>query len=440
MPNNRQIVVLFWLAVLAVWAITRPDVRSGIRQLLIVAAKPKVVFMLICFSAWMGAAVWVALQVGLWEASLATDTVFWVVGSGLVLFGAFPNVSKRRGLLRETALGLLSLTVVIEGLVDALVFPLPVEFVVQPIFAFLTGMLVVARRDERYRLVTNLLNGLTFVFGIAVLAHIVWTLTARWDELEHRNLVLQLLIPFWATIWMLPLVYVFALIGEYELAFLRLDWNSNSPMRHRLRAKLVLLTSFHRNVHEVASFAGRWPQDLVSARSFREGRQVIQNFRAAQKERAQEEAEQARKEAEAQERLVRFAGVDGVGDDGRRLDKREFKETRDALRWLAGCMMGWYRHDNRYVPDLVERFGDDFSSNGLPKPSGISLRVAADGQAWYAWRRTVTGWFFAIGAAGAPPDQWEYDGPQPPAGFPREDLSWGTQPYPSTVNLNWSDD
>ena len=42
-----------------------------------------------------------------------------------------------------------------------------------------------------------------------------------------------------------------------------------------------------------------------------------------------------------------------------------------------------------------------------------------------AWRRTIAGWCFAIGAAGPPPDQWLDDGPNPPRGFPGEDPEWG---------------
>ncbi|MBI3024698.1 MAG: hypothetical protein HYY66_03285 [Candidatus Tectomicrobia bacterium] len=54
------------------------------------------------------------------------------------------------------------------------------------------------------------------------------------------------------------------------------------------------------------------------------------------------------------------------------------------------------------------------------------------------WRRTVTGWCFAIGAAGPPPDQWEYDGSDPPCGFPGKDQLWGTGAFSNSKNLNWS--
>jgi hypothetical protein len=61
------------------------------------------------------------------------------------------------------------------------------------------------------------------------------------------------------------------------------------------------------------------------------------------------------------------------------------------------------------------------------------MKVAKNGKAWYAWRRTVTGWCFAIGAAGPPPDRWEYDGPEPPGRFPSKGRGWG-----DNANRNWT--
>ena len=100
--------------------------------------------------------------------------------------------------------------------------------------------------------------------------------------------------------------------------------------------------------------------------------------------------------------------------------------------------MGWFRNrGGRYRADLLQILDDGLIRRGLPEESGITLRVSEDGQSWYAWRRTATGWCFAIGAADVPPDQWEYDGPEPPIGYPGEDQSWGSGPFSDDVNLNW---
>ena len=60
--------------------------------------------------------------------------------------------------------------------------------------------------------------------------------------------------------------------------------------------------------------------------------------------------------------------------------RREFAETIAALQWLATCQMGWYRRGSRYRTDMLDLLGDDFTSQGLPRESGIKMHVAQDGQ------------------------------------------------------------
>ena len=67
----------------------------------------------------------------------------------------------------------------------------------------------------------------------------------------------------------------------------------------------------------------------------------------------------------------------------------------------------------------------------------VTMKVAPKGKAWYAWRRTVSGWCFAIGSAKAPPDQWRYDGAEPPTGFPGKDSKWGPTAFEQTINWDW---
>ena len=180
------------------------------------------------------------------------------------------------------------------------------------------------------------------------------------------------------------------------------------------------------------SFTWMWIKRAAVAPDVTGARAVVQQFRDEQ--RAAEQAER-----DAEERLWRYAGSNKTDAEGRRLDRREFKETTEALRYLATCQMGWYRNrGGRYHGEnLLSALGDWFTRRGLPKDHGIVVRVAKDGQAWYAWRRTVTGWCFAIGAAGPPPDQWEFDGPEAPNGLPGKASEWGSGPFSDEVNRNW---
>ena len=94
---------------------------------------------------------------------------------------------------------------------------------------------------------------------------------------------------------------------------------------------------------------------------------------------------------------------------------------------LASRQMGWYQNrGRRYRKSVLDTMAQ--SSSGLPAEHGIKLRVRRDGQAWYGWRRTPSGWVFAIGAASPPPNQQFYDGPTLPEGYPGSTSGWNDNP------------
>jgi hypothetical protein len=229
----------------------------------------------------------------------------------------------------------------------------------------------------------------------------------------------------------LPFIYLLGLWAAYELAFLRMDMTPTAGRWSRVRAKAVLLASLHMKSREVGAFVGGWPRRLASTSTLRDGWRVVQSFRRVH-------TEVGRAEAETRARLDIYTGVDGEDEDARRLDRREFDETKEVLRLLANAQMGWYRNrGGRYRPDLLEVLGPVYASRALPHTADIEMRVSSDGTKWYAWRQTVTGWVFAMGAAAPPPDQWQYDGPQAPLDFPGEDPLWGSNPFDHQKSRNW---
>jgi hypothetical protein len=145
----------------------------------------------------------------------------------------------------------------------------------------------------------------------------------------------------------------------------------------------------------------------------------VQQFKA---ERADDEAARA----VGRRRLVDNAGVKGVDAEGLQLDRREFAATKKALNWLAECHGGWYQREDRpnaYRSDLLTVVAD-FSMQGLPAEHGIVMRVRKDGQAWYAYRRTPSGYIFGIGAVGTPLAEWYHAGFEPPTGYPGSARGW----------------
>lgn len=427
--NNREWASLFWLAVIAVFMLSDADRRASVVGVLRAGLQRRLLLTLGAYGLWVWLVMRIAARFGWWTPALTKDTFVWFVTAGLGLLFSFDKAMKEPGFLRRAAKAAITATVFVEGFINLYVLPLLLELVLQPSMVLLVGVGMVARNDQEPA--KRLAGCLQAAIGFGLLGYVLLRSVEHWRELDTALLARQFALPVWLTLGVLPIVYGVAVYSGYESAFRRIDWNADVPRRQRRVAKLALLSTFHVKARELSTFGGSWQFRLREAPTFGAARRVVRDFRVSK------QAEQRAKE-EAEARLLKFTGVKGTDDEGRQLDRREFNGTTEALRWLSTCMMGWYRHHDEYVDDLLERFQDDFTRQGLPRPSGITLRVSHDKQSWYAWRRTITGWVFAIGAAGPPPDEWTYDGPEPPTRIPGEDGHWVSNlSVPTDGNRNW---
>lgn len=291
MPNNRQWAFMFWLAVLAIWALSRRDVRSSMRLVLRAALSAKILIPLALLAAWVLGLLVIGSQIELWTASRVTDTALWFVTAGLVLFGRFDKVSKDRHFVRRTALATFEISALVQVASELFVLNLAVELVMQPFLALLAMISVVAAQQREHHQVRAVVDGVMACAGFGLLLYVSVSLINNWDSLDKGDFAQQLSLPIWLTIGVLPLIYVLGLFAAYELAFVRIDWKSKASRRARLLQKAALLTSFHVKATEFGAFAGLWQFGLAEAVSFRAARQVIADFRRAQADAAREAQE-----------------------------------------------------------------------------------------------------------------------------------------------------
>jgi len=427
--DNRELAAATWLGVLVVGSLVSSRTRPAVLGLVRAALHPKIAFPVLLMLALVLLLVWAAANIGLWVGGLIVPTVAWFVAVGLVLL--FNRVSKPEAprFLRTTAKSVLGIGALIGFFTNLFSLSFLGELTLQPTIVFLALLALVAHRDPDHRPAERLAEVLLVAIGVALITFSTVQIIRQWDILDLRLLALEFALPVWLTAGVLPFVYVMAFYSAYESAFLRVN-HAVGDRRGRMRAKLAALLTCRHHLRDADALTFYWAQQAGEATSLSGAREVLREFR-----RSRREAEQEQEESRL--RLVRNAGLQGTDDDGRQLDQREFEETRRALRWLATCQMGWFRNrGGRYRTDLLDMLGD-FTTHGLPAEHGIELHVAPDGQRWWAGRRTITGWYFAIGAAGPPPDQWEYDAASPPRGFPGEHPDWGDRPFSFDACANW---
>lgn len=431
MLNNREMTTLCWLGIAVLWVLNKKELRRDISRLLKLLLQPPIIISLLAMFAWIGCELWIGNWLSLWTTALAKGTVLWVVGTAIVLvFNCQQAASDPPHFVKQTMFQVVGVVVFVEFLINLYVMSLPVELVLQPVILVLTLCATVGSFKPEHRSVKMLCEVLLAVAGVALFIVTARHIYLEWREIDAHALLLDFALPVWLTLGLLPFVYCMSLFVAYDSVFRRVNFSTPDGSA-RWSARAALLTSFHICVCGLKQFHTIWIRRLSAVSTFTEARNVIGEFRQQQQERA-------RTAGEEQERLRRHAGSGSTDEEGRSLDRREFKETIDALLTIHTCQMGWFRNrGGRYRDDLLQILDDSLTRHGLPRESGVTLRVSEDGQSWYAWRQTVTGWCFAIGAAGAPPDQWKYDGAEPPKGYPGNDQSWGSSPISDEVNPNW---
>lgn len=427
MINNREWALLIWLGVVLALLLLPRDLRSSLFEVVRAALHPILVIPVLLMAVWVGGLIVIVAGIGWWDAELATDTVVWFVGTALVLMFRVAEALGEERFFRRTIIGAVRVTVLVEVFVNLYVFSLPVELILLPVLTVLLMLSVVAGSEQRFVRVKALIDAVLALVAFSLIAFVVIQIVTDWQDFDKAGAFRKFALPVWLTIGIVPFVFLLSLYAAYDGAFKRIDFETDQRSQ-RWRAKLALALRLRVGIQDIAAFRFYWAKQAAAATSFRHATQVIDDFKDSRR------ADQ-RAKTEARDRLQRYAGVDGADDDGRRLDQREFKETKDALLALVTAQMGWYRNrGGRYRPELAEILKSRFERCGLPPDHGISLWVADDGQSWWAHRRTVTGWCFAVGAAAPPPDEWLYDGPEPPAGPPGGDAAWGERWGPDAKN------
>ena len=383
--------------------------------------------------AYISMEVWIGFQLDLWNVDLLTATFIWAVASGgVLLFKSATEANEDPFFFHNTVAATLAPTVFVTFFMNLATLGFLAELALQ-LFLFpvtVASVAAHARTSREHTRVAHLCDGVLLVVGLCWSVYTGLHLHATWGRLDVTLMLQKLALPIWLTAGLLPFLFTMNLYGAYDRAF-RIIGSQAHGLRDRWRARVAILLTLHFRARDIAQLRHYWIRKLVDARELRTARSAVREFERTLRDRERAIAEEIGG-------LVRYAGIDGADSEGRRLDQREFKETTKALRWLATCHMGHYRRRNRYDPELLALLGDGFVRHGLAKEHGIVMKVSGDGQAWFAYRRTITGWCLAIGAAGPPPEQWEYDGQEPPRGFPGTDPIWGERPFEETVNPNWS--
>lgn len=420
--TNRELASLVSLAafvILAIVTIIRGGSGKQMLQPLLSAfgtlLGTKIPLLFVGYAGGIATTVALASNSRLWDPALLKATILWYLISGISLFGKAFSAAEEKGVFVGAVKRVVTAIAVFEFIANLASFPLWVEIPAMLLASLCALLAAFGSQDEEYAPVVKVANFYLSAFGSAAIIWALLRLLNDWSDLDKAMLIREFLLPLWLTPIALLLIYPMSWFAAYDSVRAGMRFAADD---HPIRAQRLAV---------LIRCAGRLGalRELRGAASWRVGR--AEGFRAAWREIGnikQQNREEREARLASKRRLEINAGLIGTEADGKQLDQREHAETMEALRWLANCQMGHYgNRGNRYYAGLKEIIDNLSKKYGLPTPNRIEMHISSDGQSWYATRETITGHWFAIGAAGPPSDQWLYDGSEAPSGFP-DDTEW----------------
>jgi hypothetical protein len=412
--NNREAATFILLGVVFVLMLFHQPVRESMggiaRQLL----WSKLTVALAAYLAAIGAAVYGAWRLSLWTTDLFAATALWFLLTGFAWFLNLGGAGKDDDFFKRRFLETVGFAAFFEFFVNAQTLPLLWEIVGQAGLTFVGILNVVAGGEPRLRPVARLTAGLLAAASLGLAGFTAISLVSNRPTVDKAGLLRELLIPVWLAAAVIPYLYLVASYMAYERLFVRLSlMNARRPPS--VRAKIGLLLGLRGSLVDVGGFTGSFAREAAQSSTVRASLHQVRSFKM---ERGAEDLARAR----VKRQLADNVGRNGVDENGLVLDRREFVQTKDALRWVATCHMGGYRREDRpneYRRDLLDMLVATHSKQlAFGSDTPFVSKVRKDGQAWYAYRHTPSGHVFGMGADGPPPSQWFYDGATPPDGYP----------------------
>ncbi|MBK8233504.1 MAG: hypothetical protein IPK72_23735 [Candidatus Eisenbacteria bacterium] len=429
--NSREQAIILCSGLALLWVSLQRQLHPAVGNVLRAALHPRLSIPFGLMLAWVLIEVRVAASILPWTAGLSKTAVVWFLTTGVLLFGRLEEPTKNPHYFREKVIETLTLPAILGFYLDLYHFPVLAELGMLVAGSLVALVSVLASRAEHLAPVRRVANGLLASLGLTSVGYVTYRTVGEWGAMDKIGLMVEFALSAGLTVGLIPFVYFLTLFAHYESMFKRLEFRSEASWTHRLRCRVALFAGLRLRIPEVAGIGWDWLIRVREAETFEAACAIIRQYRARR-------AEIAIRRCEESDRLRRFAGVDGSDSQGFRLDRREFRETLRALEWVATCMHSSYHRRERYAADLMATLRGSSAFSDLPEPNGLEIEVSEDGQVWYAWRRAIPGWCFAIGGSRGRAETWRMDSAQPPSGFPGLHGCWGNSPGQFDAAPNWA--
>lgn len=254
--NNREIAIAIWISVLLLFVFFSHGFRKSVIGLLKIffSVKFQVIFLSLC--GYVVFCIWLLQKWHLWNFDLLKDAILWFWGVAFPLIFKITgkvNTSVFKTILKDTW----KFTIVIEFMVNLYVLSLPAEIVLTFIMIVFSMMQAVTEREEKYAMLHGyILKALGFI-GITIAVYSVGKTIVHYAAFFSWSNVQSLLMSPMLTLLYIPLLYILAVIFQYESLFVRIKviFKSDAAFGRMLKRQIFFAAKL--NLNKLSNIASK---------------------------------------------------------------------------------------------------------------------------------------------------------------------------------------
>jgi hypothetical protein len=221
--NNREISLIIWIIVFFIYGMINRDIRLSIWRIVKDLFHKKLIILNSTITLYIVIMIAFYYKIGFWDITAIKDTIFWFIGSSLVLVVKTANAKNLESQFKDAIIDNIKIVAIIEFISNLYSFSLIIELFLVPIICVLSITYYVSSLKKEYIRVTKLLSTILGIIVIILFIHIIVSIFSNINGFFVPKNLRDILLPIVFTITYLPFVYTWILIMRYETFFFRLS-------------------------------------------------------------------------------------------------------------------------------------------------------------------------------------------------------------------------
>ncbi len=224
--DSREKAVLVWTLVALAWAVIKVDefLASVGGILRVLCGKLLLPFVLL--ASYCAGVVIAAQALGLWHTTATKETVYWFLGTGVLLVGRAIESANNPNWARKSLRSALRLTLIVEFLVNLYVFPFGVELVLVPFVVLLVLVEAIAALDPTHAPAQRFSSGVITTIGFGLLAYVLVSVFSDLSGFLTRENAEDFLLAPALTLASFPIIFVVVRWVQWDTAAVRRRWQA----------------------------------------------------------------------------------------------------------------------------------------------------------------------------------------------------------------------